>query len=88
MQDSSPSAVPELSMNGPNLDRQKCPYSLLHTVDNSAECPLAHQPSMPSTAALRYLSDRNNRQDTPNQMAIAASQTAAVRKVLPLDDAP
>jgi hypothetical protein len=33
------------------------------------------------------LPDRNNRQDTPNQMAIAASQTADVRNLLPLDDA-
>jgi hypothetical protein len=38
-------------------------------------------------AALRYFSDRNKRQETPNQMATAASQTAAVRSVLPLDDA-
>ena len=39
------------------------------------------------TAALRYLSFRSKRQETPNQMATAASQTAAVPKVLPLDEA-
>jgi hypothetical protein len=33
------------------------------------------------------LPDRNKRQETPNQMAMAASQTAAVRMVLPLDEA-
>jgi hypothetical protein len=33
------------------------------------------------------VTDRNNRQDAAHQMAIAASQTAAVSTVLPLDDA-
>lgn len=58
----------------------------------SSEAPVPDtQPIVPCrmcdlTADLGYLSERNNRQDTPNQKAIAASQTADVRTVPPLDD--
>ena len=55
--------------------------------DTRSECRMQRPLSSDRTAGLRYLSDRKSRQDTPNQRATAASQTAAVRTVLPLDEA-
>ena len=45
------------------------------------------QVNAPRAAARRYLSDRKRRNEMQNQIATAASQTAAARSVLPLEDA-
>ncbi len=75
-----------------DLDRLFNPWPRRHhhsatNTHLSPSAPSSRLRTAAELAALRYLSDRNKRQETPNQMPTAVSQTAAAPKVLPLDEA-